>query len=333
MAADPRTPLGPAGPHWCTWVMGTGILAVAMATLPVAVPGSTTAARGLWALAVGLLAVVAVACARRGRALLADVALWPFVGAAPMALLTVATGGVVLGTLPGPVAVALWVAGTLLGLLTTAAAPRLLRGDPQPVWLLPVVPPMVSAATGPVVVPGLRAEALALFALAVVVVAVVGSRVLLHLRRTGPLPTAAVPTLFVVLGPLGQGSTAAHQLDLGVVVAGVLALAAATWLAVAAVATLAALRTGLDFSLAWWSFTFPLGTVVTATSGLAAETGWAGFTVAATVLLGALALVWTVVAGGTLRAARWSSARWSRRDGVPSRDHLIAAGRWSRDRR
>ena len=42
-------------------------------------------------------------------------------------------------------------------------------------------------------------------------------------------------------------------------------------LALAVVVTARTARVGLPFGLAWWSFTFPLGTVVTATSGLARD--------------------------------------------------------------
>ncbi|MCW2618235.1 MAG: C4-dicarboxylate transporter, partial [Modestobacter sp.] len=40
-------------------------------------------------------------------------------------------------------------------------------------------------------------------------------------------------------------------------------------------------RQHLPFSLTWWSFTFPVGTVVTGTSGLAVHSDDTFFTVAA----------------------------------------------------
>ena len=52
-----------------------------------------------------------------------------------------------------------------------------------------------------------------------------------------------VPTLWIVLGPLGQSVTAAGGPDRD--------------------------RGGQPFALTWWSFTFPVGTCVTGTIALA----------------------------------------------------------------
>ena len=60
-------------------------------------------------------------------------------------------------------------------------------------------------------------------------------------------------------------------------------------------------RAGLPFSLTWWSFTFPVGTVVTGTSGLAAASGAHVLAGAAVVLYVVLLVAWSVVA---LRTAR-----------------------------
>ena len=45
------------------------------------------------------------------------------------------------------------------------------------------------------------------------------------------------------------------------------------WTALAAAVTIHTARDQLPFALTWWSFTFPIGTVVTGTSALAAHTG------------------------------------------------------------
>jgi tellurite resistance protein TehA-like permease len=54
-------------------------------------------------------------------------------------------------------------------------------------------------------------------------------------------------------------------------------------------------RQSLPFSLTWWSFTFPVGTVVTGTSGLAARTGSTFFTVASVVSFLGLVGAWATV--------------------------------------
>ncbi len=73
------------------------------------------------------------------------------------------------------------------------------------------------------------------------------------------------------------------------------------WLAVVLVITL---RVRPPFGMPWWSFTFPVGTVVTGTSGLAAATGLAVFGWAAVVLYAGLVGAWLLVGTLTARNAR-----------------------------
>ena len=83
-----------------------------------------------------------------------------------MALMTVGTGTLLLGgALIGPGAAVrvdwvLWLSGTALGLVTVCWIPYLMmtrhdigEGDAFGGWLMPVVPPMVSAATGALLIP------------------------------------------------------------------------------------------------------------------------------------------------------------------------------------
>ncbi|MEO9322074.1 C4-dicarboxylate ABC transporter [Nocardioides sp. C4-1] len=320
-----------AGPHWFTTVMGTGIVANAATTLPLDLLGLALLARAVWVLAAVLLVAVVAATALQwhhhpdvARGHLDDPVLSQSYGAPAMALMTVGAGAVLLG---GPVALAapLWVAGTALGLWTAAAVPRRTLAHPGVGpddafggWLMPVVPPMVSAATGPLLVPHLpdawRAPLLALCTVLFVLALVASSVVIALVVRCGPGSTVRTPTLWIVLGPLGQSVTAAHTISAaaGVDAVGtaygrpVWALAMA-WLAVVVVLTARAVRDGLPFAMTWWAFTFPLGTVVTGTSALAATTGAHLFVVVAVALYGALVVAWTVVASRTaLHAATWA---------------------------
>jgi len=72
------------------------------------------------------------------------------------------------------------------------------------------------------------------------------------------------------------------------------------WMALAAAVTLRAARVDLPFSPAWWSFTFPVGTVVTGTSALALHTGSGLFRAVAVLLYALLVGAWAVVGGRTL---------------------------------
>jgi tellurite resistance protein TehA-like permease len=71
------------------------------------------------------------------------------------------------------------------------------------------------------------------------------------------------------------------------------------WAALAAAITIRTARQRLPFSLTWWSFTFPVGTVVTGTSGLALHTGSLMFRWAAVALYAGLLAAWITVAART----------------------------------
>jgi tellurite resistance protein TehA-like permease len=328
------------GPNWFASVMGTGIVATAAASLPLPVPGLRTLATVVWALASVLLVVLVAAAVRHRAAYAGDAVSEQFWGAPPMALMTVGAGTLLLGRdwigEPAAVAVdvALWTGGTLLGLAVAVVIPyRLLtrhRPGPGSAFggrLMPVVPPMVSAATGALLVPHVAAPvallvtcyALAAFSLvaAVVVIAQIWRRLVRH----GPGAARTVPTLWIVLGPIGQSVTAAHLLsraadgvlgepyataaDLVAVLYGVPALGLALcWAVLAAAITVRTARAGLPFSLTWWSFTFPVGTVVTGASGLAGRTSSALPAALAVTLYAMLLAAWSVVAVRTLRGVR-----------------------------
>nr|WP_221380805.1 TDT family transporter [Actinoplanes polyasparticus] len=324
------------GPNWFASVMGTGIVAVAAATLPVHLPGLHAFATVMWLLATLLLATVIVAFARRGTTHGADPVLVQFWGAPPMALMTVGAGTLLLG--PGSIAVTasfvLWSAGTVLGLIVAVAVPYRMMTRPGTApdaafggWLMPVVPPMVSAATGALLVPHVpdgRDLLLVCYALAgisliasLVVITQIWTRLVNHQVGAARM----VPTLWIVLGPLGQSVTAFHLLgrsaegvlpDLYASGAQMLAVLygvpvlgfALFWAALATAITVRTARDGLPFSLTWWSFTFPVGTVVTATGGLATRTGSPVLTVLAVTLFAVLLTAWAIVATRTLRGVR-----------------------------
>ncbi|GAA3024007.1 TDT family transporter [Streptomyces glomeratus] len=337
------------GPNWYASVMGTAIVATAGAGLPGAghVPGLRAACAAVWAFSLTLLVVLLYARTLhwihhrdRARAQLLDPAAAPFHGCFAMALLAVGGGAVVVGrdwTGPGP-AVALdavlFTAGSVAGLVIAVAVPYLMVArqhiEPDqagPVWLLPLVAPMVSAAQGPPLVAHLPAgqgrETLLLGCLAMAGLSLLATLVMLPLILArlvvrGPLPLASTPTLFLVLGPLGQSVTAAGALAAaapGVVPSpyaggfGVLALLygvpvlgfALLWLALAGALVVRALRRGMGFTMTWWAFTFPVGTCVTGAEALARRTGLAVLDALATGLYVLLVAAWAVAAVRTAR--------------------------------
>ncbi|OKH76634.1 C4-dicarboxylate ABC transporter [Mycolicibacterium obuense] len=351
VAPPPQRGLHHVGPNWFASVMGTGIVATAAATLPVQVPGLRGFAQVVWVLAAALLAVLVVLVGSfwvrhpvvaRSHAHNAQMA--HFYGAAPMALLTVGAGALLIGgdVIGADAALrldwALWTLGTAGGLITAATIPFLMvtRHDVGPDaafggWLMPVVPPMVSAATGALLIPHIGSETgratmlyacFAMFGLSMIAALIIITMIWSRLVHYGTSGTARVATLWIVLGPLGQSITAAGLLGGNAAaavdpqIAGALKVFAVLfgvpvwgfavlWIVLATSLTIRTLRRGMPFALTWWSLTFPVGTFVTGTTQLALHTGLPALRVAAVVgyvcLLGTWCLVATRTVHGSVR--------------------------------
>ncbi|MGW0546798.1 TDT family transporter [Streptomyces altiplanensis] len=348
LLAAPRLPaLRHLGPNWYATVMGTAVVASAGAALPLSAPGLRTACALVWGLSAVLLGALLAARAGhwayhrdQAEAHLLDPAVAPFYGCLSMALLavggaTVTVGGDVVGAGAAlSTGAALWCVGTAVGLAAAVVVPYLMvvrhrvePGGASPVWLLPVVAPMVSAALGPQLVPhlpeGQWREAMllacyAMFGLSLLATLLMLPLVLARLLHHGPLPLALTPTLFLVLGPLGQSTTAVNSLAdvapgaigapyaraLGAfaVLYGVPVMGfALLWLALAAAMVVRAARGGMPFTMTWWAFTFPVGTCVTGAAGLARHTGLDALGWLAAGLYAALVVAWAVAGLRTLR--------------------------------
>lgn len=341
--------LGNIGPNWFASVMGTGIVATAGAALPVHVAGLRAFALVVWviaaALLVALVAVVGGHWLRHptvARTHARNPQMAHFYGAAPMALMTVGAGAVLVGRdlLGERIAVdldwVLWTAGTLGGLFTAVSIPYLMftQHDVEPDaafggWLMPVVPPMVAAATGALLLPHMAAGGgrttmlygcYAMFGLSLLaslnIIAMIWSRLTLY----GTSGSARVPTLWIVLGPLGQSITAAGLLGASAALAVDPGLAqdlnafailygvpvwgfAVLWISLATALTVRTLRRGMPFALTWWSLTFPVGTFVTGTSQLAGHAHLPAFRVAAAVAYVGLLFTWLLVTVRTVRGS------------------------------
>ena len=339
---SPRQALANITPNWYASVMGTGIVAVAAASLPWQFAELRAFATVVWALAAVLLVGLTVATAAHwirhqavARGHLRHPVMGFFYGAPSMAMMTVGAGTLLLGSdvLGLPVALAidwvLWIVGTITGLICAVVVPyqmmsrRLVsaRGAFGG-WLMPVVPPMVSASTGALLIPHLPAGDLrtgmliacyAMFAASLIASSGVIAMICRRLFSGDVGPAKMVPTLWIVLGPLGQSITAANLLG-GVAH---LALPASTagalhafgirygiatlglallWAALAGTITIRTAREGLPFSLTWWSFTFPIGTCVTGITALSVSTGSWELAAAAVLTYLCLLAAWTVVA-------------------------------------
>ncbi|MBU8810160.1 TDT family transporter [Mycolicibacterium goodii] len=334
-------------PNWFASVMGTGIVATAAVTLPVQASGLRAFATAVWILAAALLVALTAAFTThwlRHRHHAVGYANHPvmaqFYGAPAMALLTVGAGSLLLGpavigeSAAVRLGVALWVAGTGLGLAVAVVIPyRMITRCGRevaavPAWMMPVVPPMVSASTGALLLghlgPGQAGETLlmacyAMFGLSLLVGFVTVTMVYSRLMHGGLPEVQAIPTVWIVLGVIGQSITATNLLAahassvvtdtsvvsalhaFGIVYGVVMGGFGAFVFCVAAALTVHAARRGLSFTLTWWSFTFPVGTCVTGASALGAATGAVVFSGLAVLLYVALLVAWVTVAMHTVR--------------------------------
>ena len=127
-----------------------------------------------------------------------------------------------------------------------------------------------------------------------------------------PIPGKLVPTIWIHLAPLGwmpvDVMALADYLALpgALETAKVLALlvwgAGLWWTLMALLLTLSARRKGqLPFSLAWWSFIFPIGAMVTLSFQVAARLDFALASACGTGLWLLMAFFWCAALGGTLK--------------------------------
>ena len=335
------------GPNWFASIMGTGIIANAAASLPLFSGHLRGFALVVWCLAslmlIGLVLATSSFLFRRQNAWarhFRDPMMAQFYGAPPMAALTVAGGALLVGhTLLGwgialNIAWSLWFIGTVAGFCSAVVIPyrlfTLFKVRPDSAfggWLMPVVPPMVSATIGAMLVPhapaGVARQTLfylsfSQFGLSLLAAMIIISMIWSRLAHHGTSGTSRVPTLWIVLGPLGQSMTAVGIL--GTVaqdavpahIASAFALFAIfysvpifgfviLWSCLAILLTLRAHRRNMKFALTYWAFTFPVGTCVTGTAQLAHHTGLPLFAWASVIFYGGLLVAWVVAAFGTTR--------------------------------
>ena len=197
-------------------------------------------------------------------------------------------------------------------------------------WLMPVVPPMVSAATGalliPHMAPGTGRETMlygcyAMFGLSLVasliIITLIWSRLAL-LRHVRHRPGADAVDRARPARPIhhrrrtsrdgnaahGGGAGNRRGMNVFAILFGVPVWGfAVLWIGLATSLTVRTLRRGMPFALTWWSLTFPVGTFVTGTSQLAAHTGLPAFKIAAAVAYVGLLSTWLLVAVRTARGS------------------------------
>ena len=342
-------------PSWFTVNMGTGIISTLLYTLPHSFRGLPEIATAFYLLNMVLFVTFAVVSIARYimhpwifYRMVRTPSITMFWGALPMGLCTVINGTVLIaaprfGSWVPTVVYTLWWVDVAMTILSSFAIPFLFfvlyelnLETMTAVWLLPIVPCVVAAASGGLVASVLSPSA----AIGVLVVSYmlwgIGmglSLIILtlyfHRLAVHNLPTAEViVSAFLPLGPLGQGAyglmqlaKVAKEIFLEVQFAGdkiagrsLFALSAifATamwglgcwWLVHGILAvTLRFLSDGLTFNMGFWGFLFPLGVYTSATIALAEAIPSAVLSWVAVVFVLALVCMWFGVMYGTVKNA------------------------------
>lgn len=335
-------------PNWFTATMGTGILALMLAQFPFHVPGLLAISMGLWVANMLLFAVFSVLFVARGiffpdafARMLTHSVQSMFLGAIPMGLATIVNGFIAFG-LPAmgeralQIAYPLWWVDAGLAVLSGWLVPYLMFTDQEhsidkmtAVWLLPIVPAEVAAASGGLIAPHVAPHVAALIIVAGAILwalsvpLAMGVLVILFMRLAlHSLPSRDMAVSgWLTLGPLGTGALAMILLGdaaaralagtalapiaaavhgFGVAVGLLLWGYGAWWWVMAILMTLHHAKRDLPFNMGWWAFTFPLGVYTAATFALARETGSAFFTYAGALFVVLLAVLWALVMARTL---------------------------------
>ena len=170
----PREVIRQFTPNWFAATMGTGVLALALAQLPLAIPGLRAVAEGLWLFNILLFSLFTAAYAARwilffdeARRIFGHSTVSMFFGTIPMGLATIINGFLLFG-LPrwgdGVIHIVevLWWTDVAMSLACGVLIPYMMFTRQEhsidqmtAVWLLPVVAAEVAAASGGLLAPHL----------------------------------------------------------------------------------------------------------------------------------------------------------------------------------
>ncbi|MGY2443353.1 TDT family transporter [Pseudomonas sp. SDO52101_S400] len=300
----PREVIRQFTPNWFAATMGTGVLALALAQLPVAIPGLHAVAEGLWMFNILLFALFTVAYAARwilffdeARRIFGHSTVSMFFGTIPMGLATIINGFLLFG-LPrwgeGAIHLAevLWWLDVAMSLACGVLIPYMMFTRQEhsidqmtAVWLLPVVAAEVAAASGGLLAPHLAdahsqlvvlATSYVLWAFSLPVAFSILTILLLRMALHKLPHENMAASSWLALGPIGTGA-------LGMLLLGgdAPAIFAANGLpGIGEIASGLGLVAGITlwgFGL-WWMLMALLITVRYLRDGIPFNLGWWGFT-------------------------------------------------------
>ena len=300
----PREVIRQFTPNWFAATMGTGVLALALAQLPVHIPGQRAFAEGLWLFNIGLFILFSVLYGARwmlyfdeARRIFGHSTVSMFFGTIPMGLATIINGFLVFGVPRWggemvQVAEVLWWIDVAMALGCGVLIPYLMftRQDHSidqmtAVWLLPVVAAEVAAASGGLLAPYLTDTAAqfhvlitsyVLWAFSVPVAFSILTILILRMALHKLPHESMAASSWLALGPIGTGA-----LGLLLLGADAPAIFAANGLArIGEIAEGLGLISGVilwGVGL-WWIVIAALITIRYFRSGIPFNLGWWGFT-------------------------------------------------------
>lgn len=348
--SHPREIVRQFTPNWFTATMGTGILALTVAQVPFAPSAMHAIGTWLWFANIVLFAVCSALTIARAaffwtsfKPLFTHPLQSLFLGAIPMGLATIVNGlfafGIPLfGVRALGVAVPLWWLDVVLAVAVGWLIPYIMFTAQEQsidkmtaVWLLPIVPAEVTAASGGLLAPHLSPEharriidvSVMLWTFSVPLALGILSILFMRLALHSIPPREMAVSGWLTLGPLGTGALGAVLLGSGALhaygatslawvvpiahgvglIGGILLWGYGTWWWVMAIVMTLHHAKELPFNLGWWGFTFPLGVYAAATFALGRETGDTAFVVLATMFVGILTTLWLLVMTRTMHGA------------------------------
>ncbi|KAI0877161.1 sulfite transporter Ssu1 [Hypoxylon argillaceum] len=338
-------------PSWFSVTMGTGIVSILLHNLPYNAVWLYWISVGLFGLNVAIFALFSVISILRYLlfpgiwiAMLNHSVQSLFLGTIPMGLATI-INMIIFVIVPawGDWAVilawALWWVDVVLAIATNFYLPFVIMYKHESrlstmtaAWLLPIVATIVSAASGAIVASVLPNKEHAIWTITICYilwgcgVPLAMFTMVIYFQRLTIYklpPREVIVSVFLPIGPLGQGAFGIMQLGkdalaifgdkeyipaapmagqilytAGILIALIMWGFGLVWLFFA-VASISQSR--FPFNLGWWGFTFPLGVYSVATITLAKELPSLFFKVLGTVLSLIVVVLWIAVSANTLR--------------------------------
>ncbi|WP_459892001.1 TDT family transporter [Hydrogenobaculum acidophilum] len=296
-------------PNWFTLTMGTGIVAIDLHNSPYHFPYMIPITKFIWELNIVFFSIISILFIARwifffegAKRMLHHPVQSMFIGAIPMGFATIVNGFILFyGNIYAHLDYYLWWIDAFLAIISGFLVPFYMFISQEHsldkmtgVWLLPIVPSEVTAASGGFVAPHvdqIHAQYIVytsyiLWSLSVPLAMSILVILFFRLAVHGLPPKDMAVSIWLVLGPIGTGALAMFLLGqassgvfygtefelfsrlffrVGFMIGMLLWAYGLWWFAMAIMTTLKYLKEGLPFNMGWWGFTFPLGVFTAAT--------------------------------------------------------------------